>query len=125
MRGGAPPSRPPYRGNGGRVETISSATRLLIAEADGEPVGMVRVDVENAEGVVSVAVAPTHRGQGLGTRLLVALLDELRGDPQVDRLRAEVLDDNEASRRAFLAAGFAEDKVQDGVRQFRWENDDT
>jgi spore coat polysaccharide biosynthesis protein SpsF len=101
------------------------ATRLLIGEVDGDPVGMVRVDVEAAVGVVSVAVAPTSRGHGLGTRLLTALLDEFRGDPQVDRLRAEVLDENEASRRAFLAAGFTDDGEQAGVRQFRWENGDT
>ena len=101
------------------------ATRLLIGEVDGTPVGMVRIDVEDARGVVSIAVAPDQRGLGYGTRLLAELLDELRGDPQVDGLLAEVVEENTASRRAFLNAGFTDDGPTDGVHHFQWENGDT
>lgn len=101
------------------------ATRLSIGEIGGEPVGMVRVDVEAAQGLVSIAVAPTHRGHGHGKALLVALIDTLRGDPQVDTLLAEVVATNEASRRAFSAAGFSEIDPQADVHRFRWSNRDT
>jgi spore coat polysaccharide biosynthesis protein SpsF len=100
-------------------------TRLLIGEIDGDAVGMVRVDVEDAQGMVSIAVSPDHRGRGVGTTLLIRLVEELQGDPQVDALTAQVVETNHASRRAFAAAGFDDEGATDGVHQFRWENGDT
>lgn len=76
------------------------ATRLVIAELDGEPVGQLRVDVHDATGTVSIAVAPEHRGRGLGRRLLMALQRDLRDDYQVSLLVAEIAPQNDASRRA-------------------------
>jgi spore coat polysaccharide biosynthesis protein SpsF len=100
-------------------------TRLEIGERAGEAVGMVRVDVEAAVGTVSIAVAPEHRGHGLASRLLRALQRELAGDPQVDRLLAQVVEANTASARAFRSAGFASQGVVSGVETLTWENPGT
>lgn len=84
------------------------ATRLWVGEIDGLACGQVRVDVRRGVGVVSVSVAPEHRGRGLGAALLVALQGALGADHQVVRLVAEVHEGNVASRRAFARAGFLE-----------------
>jgi GNAT superfamily N-acetyltransferase len=78
-----------------------NAARIKIAEVSGEPVGYWRVD---DEGRVSVAIASSHRGQGLGPRLI-----RLGSDGEPRALVAEILEGNGASEAAFRRAGYAED----------------
>jgi spore coat polysaccharide biosynthesis protein SpsF len=80
--------------------------RMRVAMHAGEPVGTVRVDVRAGVGEVGIAVAPTFRGQGLGTALLEALLDDVGADPQVVALTASVHTGNTPSMRAFARVGF-------------------
>ncbi len=82
------------------------ARRVLIAECDGEAVGVVRVDVRAGIGTVSIAVASHARGRGHGGAMLGALTVALRDDCQVTELRAVVDPANLASMRAFAANGF-------------------
>jgi RimJ/RimL family protein N-acetyltransferase len=83
------------------------ATLLLVASADGEPVGQVRVDRdEDGAGVVSITVAPAARGRGLGLALLTALA--AREDLGVARLRASVVPGNDRSLALFARAGYRE-----------------
>jgi GNAT superfamily N-acetyltransferase len=51
----------------------------VVIEADGGPVGMGRVigDGGTAYQVVDIAVLPPHQGQGLGKRIVAALVDWL------------------------------------------------
>jgi spore coat polysaccharide biosynthesis protein SpsF len=80
--------------------------RLRVAIVRGELVGTVRVDVRSGVGEVGIAVAPTFRGQGLGTALLEALVEDVATDPQVISLTAAVHTGNTASMRAFARVGF-------------------
>jgi RimJ/RimL family protein N-acetyltransferase len=81
---------------------------LWIAEVDGTPVGQVRVDDgSDGVGVVSVAVAPAHRGRGIGSEILRALVTTVTADTTVRVLRAHVHPDNVQSIRAFEKAGFS------------------
>jgi RimJ/RimL family protein N-acetyltransferase len=80
--------------------------RLWIAEEAGDPVGQVRVDLASGTGTVSIAVAPAHRGRGVGSSVLRALLVEIEADLGVRDLRAVVHPENAASLRAFERAGF-------------------
>ncbi len=52
---------------------VVAAKQVLVAERDGEPVGLVVLDVD-AEGFVvdNVAVDPEHEGTGVGRALLTA-----------------------------------------------------
>jgi spore coat polysaccharide biosynthesis protein SpsF len=84
------------------------ATRVWVARRDERTVGEVRIDVRYGTGTVSIAVAPEHRGHGLGTELLRELVRALRADEQVHTLVAEIHRDNVASQRAFARAGFSE-----------------
>ena len=93
--------------------------RLWIAEELGEPVGQTRVDLEGAAGTVSIAVAPSHRGRGVGTGILRVLVSEMEADDEVRTLVAMVHPDNTASLRAFEHAGFtARDGRRDGFVVF-------
>jgi RimJ/RimL family protein N-acetyltransferase len=83
------------------------STLLLVALADGEPAGQLRLDRdENDTGTVSITVAPSARGRGLGLALLTALA--AREDLGVAVLRASVLPDNARSLALFARAGYRE-----------------
>jgi RimJ/RimL family protein N-acetyltransferase len=81
-------------------------TRLWIAEEDGAAVGQVRLDLGEGTGTVSIGVAPAHRGRGIGSAVLQAMLVEIERDPRARRLRAVAHAQNMASLRAFERAGF-------------------
>jgi UDP-2,4-diacetamido-2,4,6-trideoxy-beta-L-altropyranose hydrolase len=91
--------------------------RLWIAEYGGTPVGQVRVDVKDGVGVVSVAVAAEHRGRGIASEMLRAIIAELSADSAVRTLRALVHPENRQSIRAFERAGFQ--LMADHERGFR------
>jgi RimJ/RimL family protein N-acetyltransferase len=95
--------------------------RLRVAMVRREAVGTVRVDVRNGVGEVGVAVSPAFRGQGLGTALLEALLDDVATDPQVVKLIAAVHAGNTASMRAFARVGFVADGADGEFRLLRHE----
>ncbi len=88
---------------------------MLVGERDGKPVGVVRYDIDGGSARISVFMAPGQAGAGLGADLLSAAEARLREvHPGVARIVAEVLGENEASRRLFSSAGF-------GLREARYE----
>jgi CMP-N-acetylneuraminic acid synthetase/RimJ/RimL family protein N-acetyltransferase len=89
---------------------------LYIVAADGKDAGMVRLDIRNGEGVVSVNIAPESRRRGLGTAALQKLVQRTQRRPDLGRLVAEIKASNIASRTAFRRAGFSEsDSRNDGA----------
>lgn len=86
---------------------------LLIAEADGEKVGMVRFD-HGAETEVSINVNPACRSRGYGFALLSHGLAWVGGE-----VFAEIKDENLASRRLFERAGFRFIETREGRRRYR------
>jgi N-acetylneuraminate synthase len=100
----------PYAAHTGwfRGSLASEDRHLWIAELDGEPVGLYRLDVgpqrpEEAE--VSVQIGPRSRGLGLGQRVLRAGA-EVAQNAGYRRLTARIRPENAASVRAFEAVGF-------------------
>lgn len=80
---------------------------LLIAEAGGMPVAVLRYDVAGEVAETSIYLVPGQAGRGLGPAVLRAGADWLRErQPGVRTVTAQVLESNEASHRAFLAAGY-------------------
>lgn len=92
----------------------SRAVRIWIAEDDGEPVGHARLD---SNGELSVEIVPERRGEGRGTKLIVATSH--LGVEQLGhtRIKACVDESNASARKAFLNAGFEE---RPDVRFFLW-----
>lgn len=82
---------------------------LLVGHLEGEPVGVLRYDLE-ADGrraEVSLYLAPGREGQGLGHELLAAAETWLRRErPGVRTLVAEVLSGNRASLQLFEQGGY-------------------
>ena len=93
--------------------------RMRVAMLSGEPVGTVRVDVRGGVGEVGIAVAPSFRGQGLGTAMLELLLADVGADPQVVALTASVHVGNTASMRAFARVGFVAAGADGTFRRLR------
>ena len=108
--------------------------QLYILDVDGVSVGQLRLDVEKLKTTeeaievedvknasidmeyivaeISYGLGAEHRGKGLGKVLLeqAETLAQLFG---IDKLVAEVLPHNMASRKLFLSLGFKEEKKED------------
>jgi RimJ/RimL family protein N-acetyltransferase len=93
--------------------------RMRVAIVDDHAVGTVRVDVACGTGDVGIAIHPDRRGEHLATPMLLALVTDCLADPQVVHLNATIRPDNEASLRAFAAAGFEPAADRDGFRVLR------
>lgn len=89
--------------------------RLLIGLSDGVPMGTLRFDLSD-EILVSITLAPDHRGRGLALPLLTAGIDTL---DRPTRLLAQVKPGNTASQRLFERAGFALSGESDGLLNYR------
>lgn len=89
--------------------SLADPRRLfLIATEQSEPVGYVRFDQVEGSWEVAIALAPRCRGRGLGMRILAAGIGTFLDARGPLRLTAAVRPENQASRRIFERAGFAE-----------------
>ena len=93
--------------------------RLYLVAEEGDALigyaGMMFAGGSQAD-VVTLAVDPAHWGQGTGTALLCALVDEAarRGYTEV---LLEVREDNPRARRLYLRHGFTEIGIRRGYYQ--------
>lgn len=90
--------------------TSNPDRHVLMAEADGSPVAMIRFDRLKAEPStynISINVRPDSRGFGVGRRVLSAACAEFAAVHGAARIVAGVHERNEASRRLFEVCGFA------------------
>jgi UDP-2,4-diacetamido-2,4,6-trideoxy-beta-L-altropyranose hydrolase len=87
------------------------STELHVVEINGLPVGQFRLDEAAGEALLSYALDPIVRGRGWGTALVAMAVDRARRRWPV--VKAEVLRDNEPSRRIFRRLGFTETAGED------------
>lgn len=82
---------------------------LHVVELDGDPIGQVRLE-HDAPGTaeIHISLAGLARGRGTGREALRQGVAEAARWTDVTEVRALVKPDNEASLRAFAAAGFRE-----------------
>lgn len=72
-----------------------------------EPVGQIRLNVENDTAWVSYSIASAWRGQGFGSRILLLAKERaVRDIVGIARLAGRVKYENIASRKAFEHGGF-------------------
>lgn len=79
---------------------------LLMGEADGDRIGMVRFDRVGETWEVSINVAPRARGRGLGAPLLDGALKVFAGLHPDATILAVIKPENVASLRLFEGLGF-------------------
>jgi ribosomal-protein-alanine N-acetyltransferase len=101
----------PYRA----FERFLGIPTFLVADIDaggkaGEVAGYVVADSEHQRGqplghVKDIAVAPTHRGRGIGATLLERAIDAMRRQ-QVRRVKLEVRESNDRALALYRQYGF-------------------
>ena len=85
---------------------------LLMAYADGRPIGMVGALLGDDDGDAAVAVVfsmyvrAAHRQQGVGRSLMHALIAHVAADPQIVTVRLNVRAEQEAACRLYESLGF-------------------
>lgn len=89
---------------------LASPSRdLLMAQAGGSDVGVLRYDVAGEVATASIYLDPGLRGLGLGGPMLRLGTEWLRGArPELEAIRAEILPSNVASQRIFASAGYVQ-----------------
>lgn len=99
-------------------------TLFFIATNDfGESIGYIRFEVVSlSEAVISVAVAPTHRGRGYGKRLIKLGIQEAQRMIELNVVHAYIKNHNQASIHAFTNIGFkaVETITINGCRAFHY-----
>lgn len=90
--------------------------RMYLACAEsGEPVGHVRFDIEGDHAVVSIVVAPDHRGFGIGKDVLNLGIRRLFDETDVCLIEAFVREANDPSLALFRRCGFG-NEIQTAIR---------
>lgn len=88
----------------------SPAGRIVLAEVDGEPVGVVAVQPLDDDGVCEMKrlyVDPAHRGQGIARALTERLLDVARSIGY-STMRLDTVASMTAARSLYRSLGFTE-----------------
>lgn len=89
-------------------EIESEHTRYLVAEQGGELVGYAGVLAPSGStdaDIQTIAVAPAHRGAGLGRRLMIELLD-YAASSGARAVFLEVRADNSGAQQLYASLGF-------------------
>lgn len=89
-------------------ERISRPYFYIALNQDDLPVGQVRFDQKEAETVISVMIDDAWRNRGYGVTLIRTACEEIFLNSDVKAIHAYLKPDNEASRMAFIRAGFKE-----------------
>ena len=97
--------------------TLKNANRCLLMceRKDGEPIAVVRFDIEGQSAELSINLSPLERGKGLAPKCLALAKDYFEKQyPFVSELIAEIKTLNLASRKSFEKVGFMIDKEEEG-----------
>jgi RimJ/RimL family protein N-acetyltransferase len=89
----------------------------VVGICDIVPVAPPRMAAQSHIGTLGILLAPAHRGQGLGERLLRATLAAGRG--QFERVQLNVYSHNERALKLYQRCGF----VLEGRRRQAWKLD--
>lgn len=100
--------------------TAESTTRGYIALRDGEPIGFIQSYIvkgsgegwweeetdPGARGIDQFLADPDKLGQGLGSTMVSAFVEQLFQDPAVTKVQTDPSPDNERAIRSYRRAGF-------------------
>ena len=85
---------------------------LIIGATENKPVGVVRFDIENDVAEVSIYLVPEAGYTGQGRNLLLSAERWLNTNrPEIKRIHASVLAENDASKNLFLASSYHVNKI--------------
>jgi UDP-2,4-diacetamido-2,4,6-trideoxy-beta-L-altropyranose hydrolase len=84
----------------------SADTIMLVFTSSEDLLGQVRIDFKNGKGEIDFSVDPAHRGKGIGSQMLWFASREALASGKCKLIEGVVKEDNAASAKAFLNAGF-------------------
>ena len=95
------------------ASVLSSNDRIvLIGKRESMPLGVIRFDIQDHNAEVSIYLVPGVTEAGAGTNLLWAAERWLMENrPEITKLHAKVLGDNERSHRLFLGSDYQVDSA--------------
>lgn len=85
----------------------SNCMFFMVLDAHDLPIGQIRLEVDESEATISVALAPSQRGKGYGARIIQLASQKVFDRMQIEIIHAYIKPDNTASIRAFAKAGFS------------------
>lgn len=93
--------------------------RIQIAEIDGQPIGMIQLyEPGDHVEVGEIQICPKHQGTGIGTQLLVGIIDRARQQGRDVVLSTGLM--NLGAARLFRRLGFEETERSDTHIHFRY-----
>jgi RimJ/RimL family protein N-acetyltransferase len=97
---------------------VNPDRELLVAEDNGIPVGTIRLDYSDENGIkeceFSWTVAPEVRGCGIGTQMAKIAI----GHVQCERILARIKNFNEPSKKIAIAMGLSYLEVKDDLEHW-------
>jgi UDP-2,4-diacetamido-2,4,6-trideoxy-beta-L-altropyranose hydrolase len=85
---------------------------LIIGTTENKPVGVIRFDIENDVAEVSIYLVPEAGYAGQGRNLLLSAERWLNANrPEIKRIHASVLAENDTSKNLFLASSYHVNKI--------------
>jgi len=82
-------------------------------ECNDVPAGQIRYQIDGQEAVVSVSLAPEQRGKGYGAEIIQLGTRKLLATTKTNTIHAYIKQDNTASVRAFIKAGFSRAGIEE------------
>jgi len=101
---------------------INSNSSIIFLCYEGEiPVGVVRIEMEAAQGTISYSVDKNYRGKGVASSMLKLLEEEIKNNKiDIHRLIGYVKFDNIPSQNIFKKLGYIEKKEEEA---YKYEKD--
>jgi len=98
------------------LKRIRQVGLYKIFEYLGQPMGVFRLDLDGAKGVLSYSVAPEYHGKGYGKRLLLLGIHQAFEITDIEELVGYVSKKNEASLHLFRSVDFCENNMTDRIQ---------
>ena len=99
----------PYEDHKKWFEHIMADDKVLqyIMMDDENPVGQIRLNLENDTAEIGYSIAVEYRGKGYGHKILQLIVDEVKEQhPEIKTLIAKVKPENMASKKLFESEGY-------------------
>lgn len=98
----------------------SSDCKIYIGYVDENPIGQIRIDLEDNIAVIDYSVDNRYRGRGYGAILLEALENEISYSlKQIKLIMGKVKYDNIYSRQTFEKAGYMNKKEMENMLYYK------
>ena len=98
------------------LKRIKQVGIYKIFEYLGEPMGVFRLEMDGAKGVLSYSISPEYHGKGYGKRLLLLGIHQSFESTDIEELLGYVSKKNEASLLLFRRVDFCENNMTDRIQ---------